>query len=89
MKNYSVTIGKYECIVFVTRHGGPKFIDSSYTFEALIGGVIAIPLKTAIENELVQDLHCVMSLDPVKELPIIAFEETKNELTWLLGERSK
>jgi hypothetical protein len=59
--------------------GGEYFHEQSVSFIAEKDG-IKFPLKTKFNNEFIRDLYCIMSLDPVKELENIAFEEIKKEL---------
>jgi hypothetical protein len=59
--------------------GGEYFHQCSVSFIAEKDGV-SFPLKTKIDNELIQDMYCVMGLDPVKELENIAIMEMTEEL---------
>jgi len=59
---------------------GGKFLhEQSVSFIAEKDGV-SFPLKTKFDNEFISDLHCVMGLDPVKELANIAIAEITKEL---------
>jgi hypothetical protein len=59
--------------------GGKYFHECSVSFIAEKDG-ISFPLKTKLDNELIRDMCCVMGLDPVKELEIIAIAEITEEL---------
>lgn len=59
--------------------GGEYFHQCSVSFIAEKDGV-SFPLKTKLDNELVRDMYCLMSLDPVKELENIAIVEITEEL---------
>lgn len=59
--------------------GGKYFHECSVSFIAEKDG-ISFPLKTKLDNELIRDMYCVMGLDPVKELEIIAIAEITEEL---------
>lgn len=47
--------------------GGRYFHECSVSFIAEKDGV-SFTLKTKLDNEIIRDMYCVMSLDPVKEL---------------------
>jgi hypothetical protein len=59
--------------------GGEYFHEQSMSFIAEKDG-ISFPLKTQLDNELIRDMYCIMGLDPVKELEIIAIVEITKEL---------
>lgn len=60
--------------------GGRYFHECTVSFIAEKDDV-SFPLKTKLDNEIIRDMYCVMSLDPVKELENIVVAEITEELS--------